>query len=85
MQDSSEHLSLLSQTKSLKEMYFDAHKLASIPYRQLSKNDISSLREVWLSILADLTVAVLKEHQLKTDINTSKKNIISNSLQLISK
>lgn len=69
--DSSEHLSLLLVTKALAEMYNDAKRLSSLHLYQLTKEEITSLREVWLSLLADLTVAVLKEHQLRTDMKAS--------------
>lgn len=72
--DSSEHLTLLLQAKCLKEMYLDAKKLSSIPLYQLTKGEITSLREVWLSLLADLTVAMLKEHQLRDDMKASRQN-----------
>ena len=74
-QDSSEHVSLLLQTRALLDLYIDAAKLSSIPFYQLQREEIRSLREVWLSLLADLSVAMLKEHQLRNDMKASISNI----------
>eukprot|EP01084_Bolivina_argentea_P002806 5205_1 len=73
--DSSQHLSLLIQTRSLTEMHVDAKKLSSVPFAQLAKHEIASLREVWLSLLADLSVAMLKEHQLRNDMMESRQTL----------
>jgi len=73
--DSSEHVQLLLQTRSLLELYIDAAKLSSIPFYQLQRDEVRSLREVWLSLLADLSVSMLKEHQLRNDMKASLSNI----------
>jgi len=78
--DSSCHLSLLLQIKKCSEMYSDALKLASLPSYQLRKDEMMSLRELWLSLLADLTVAMLKEHQLRNDMKASRQNLFTLSI-----
>lgn len=74
-QDSSEHLTLLLQTKALLDLFIDARKISSIPFYQLTRDEIKSLREVWLSLLADLSVAMLKEHQLRNDMKASLSTV----------
>ena len=49
----------------------DAQRLSSLPIYQLTKDEKYALREVWLSLLADLSVALLKEHQLRGDMTAS--------------
>jgi len=79
--DSSEHLTLLLQTKALLDLFIDARKLSSIPFYQLTRDEIKSLREVWLSLLADLSVAMLKEHQLRNDMKASLSTVTDNVRQ----
>ena len=57
------------------DLFIDARKLTSIPFYQLTKDEIKSLREVWLSLLADLSVAMLKEHQLRNDMKASLSSV----------
>ena len=54
-------------------MLNDTKKLVSMPYYQLTKDEIITLREVWLSLLADLSVAMLKEHQLRNEMKLSRQ------------
>lgn len=49
----------------------DAKRLSSLQIYELTKDEKYALREVWLSLLADLTVAMLKEHQLRADMTAS--------------
>ena len=72
---------MLLQTKALLDLFIDARKLSSIPFYQLTRDEIKSLREVWLSLLADLSVAMLKEHQLTNDMKASLSTVTDNVRQ----
>jgi len=69
--DSSDHLSLLRRTSAVRELYMDAKRLSSLEIYELTKDEKNALREVWLSLLADLNVAMIKEHQLRGDMTAS--------------
>eukprot|EP00486_Rosalina_sp_Unknown_P000179 CAMPEP_0201566384 /NCGR_PEP_ID=MMETSP0190_2-20130828/6130_1 /ASSEMBLY_ACC=CAM_ASM_000263 /TAXON_ID=37353 /ORGANISM="Rosalina sp." /LENGTH=355 /DNA_ID=CAMNT_0047985019 /DNA_START=123 /DNA_END=1190 /DNA_ORIENTATION=- len=79
--DSSEHTTLLLQTKALLDLFIDARKLTSTPYYLLTRDDKMALREVWLSLLADLSVAMLKEHQLRNDMKASLSSVTASTQQ----
>lgn len=67
--DSSEHTSLLLRARSLKALHSDAQRLSGMC--ALDREEKHSLREVWLSLLSDLSVALLTEHGLRCDMKAS--------------
>jgi hypothetical protein len=70
--DSTEHLTLLSQSMKLKNLTLDIEKILNKKENLITIDDITSLHELWLSLHSDLCVVTLKSDHMRRDMESSR-------------